>query len=62
MLGFAYSQSLTGLVIAEIELPHEDVAFERPDWLGREITLGPALPELKPDNDAAPEVAGPLVK
>lgn len=27
-----------GLVIAEIELPHEDTAFDKPDWLGREIT------------------------
>ena len=27
-----------GLVIAEIELPHEDKVFERPQWLGREIT------------------------
>jgi adenylate cyclase len=30
-----------GLVIAEIELPHEDEAFERPDWLGREVTEDP---------------------
>lgn len=27
-----------GLVIAEIELDREDEAFEKPDWLGREIT------------------------
>jgi adenylate cyclase len=27
-----------GLVIAEIELPHAEAAFERPDWLGREVT------------------------
>lgn len=27
-----------GLIIAEIELPHADAAFERPDWLGREVT------------------------
>ena len=27
-----------GLIIAEIELSHEDEGFERPDWLGREIT------------------------
>ena len=27
-----------GLIIAEIELPHEDKAFEKPDWLGREVT------------------------
>ncbi len=30
-----------GLVIAEIELPHEDMVFERPDWLDREITSDP---------------------
>lgn len=27
-----------GLIIAEIELPHEDKAFEKPDWLGGEVT------------------------
>lgn len=27
-----------GLVIAEIELSSEDEGFERPDWLGREVT------------------------
>lgn len=27
-----------GLVVAEIELPAEDASFERPPWLGREVT------------------------
>lgn len=27
-----------GLVVAEIELGAEDEAFEKPDWLGREVT------------------------
>jgi adenylate cyclase len=27
-----------GLIIAEIELPHEDQSFALPDWLGPEIT------------------------
>jgi adenylate cyclase len=27
-----------GLIVAEIELPHEDKAFEKPDWLGKEVT------------------------
>jgi len=27
-----------GLVVAEIELEHEDEAFERPDWLGEEVS------------------------
>ncbi len=27
-----------GLVIAEIELQHEDEAYEKPDWLGKEVT------------------------
>lgn len=27
-----------GLVVAEIELPHEDACFEKPAWLGAEIT------------------------
>ena len=27
-----------GLVVAEIELPHEDAPFDRPGWLGEEVT------------------------
>ena len=27
-----------GLVIAEIELPFEDFNFEKPSWLGKEVT------------------------
>ena len=27
-----------GLVVAEIELPAEDAVFERPAWLGKEVT------------------------
>lgn len=27
-----------GLVVAEIELPAEDTAFARPDWVGEEVT------------------------
>lgn len=27
-----------GLVVAEIELPSEDTAFAKPDWLGAEVT------------------------
>jgi len=27
-----------GLVVAEVELAHEDEAFERPDWLGDEVS------------------------
>lgn len=27
-----------GLIIAEIELPREDAAFEKPEWLGEEVT------------------------
>jgi adenylate cyclase len=30
-----------GLVVCEIELPHEDKVFEKPDWLGREVTSDP---------------------
>ena len=30
-----------GLVVAEIELPAEDAAFERPAWLGDEVTHDP---------------------
>lgn len=27
-----------GLVLIEIELPHRDADFERPDWLGEDVT------------------------
>jgi adenylate cyclase len=30
-----------GLTVAEIELPDENAAFERPDWLGEEVTGDP---------------------
>jgi CYTH domain-containing protein len=30
-----------GLIVAEIELPAEDQPFERPTWLGREVTHDP---------------------
>jgi adenylate cyclase len=30
-----------GLVVAEIELDSEDEAFERPDWIGQEVTGDP---------------------
>lgn len=30
-----------GLLLAEIELEHADEAFEKPDWLGEEVTHDP---------------------
>jgi adenylate cyclase len=30
-----------GLVIAELELSSDDEAFNKPDWLGREVTGNP---------------------
>lgn len=33
-----FDGALAGLAIAEIELPSEDAAFDRPAWLGREVT------------------------
>jgi adenylate cyclase len=30
-----------GLVVAEVELEHEAQAFDKPDWLGREVTHDP---------------------
>ena len=33
-----FEGSHQGLVIAEIELPRADTAFERPEWLGAEVT------------------------
>ncbi len=31
-----------GLILAEIELPSEDTSFDRPEWLGREVTGAPS--------------------
>ena len=33
-----FSGKNQGLIIAEIELPTEDTTFEKPDWLGKEVT------------------------
>lgn len=30
-----------GLILAEIELPSEDTPFDKPDWLGEEVTGDP---------------------
>jgi len=30
-----------GLVVAEIELPNKDLRFDKPEWLGKEITGDP---------------------
>lgn len=30
-----------GLVVAEIELPSEETAFEKPDWIGEEVSDDP---------------------
>jgi adenylate cyclase len=36
-----FGGALDGLVVAEIELGHEDESFERPSWLGAEVTGDP---------------------
>jgi adenylate cyclase len=36
-----FSGDNAGLVVAEIELAAEDEAFERPDWIGAEVTMDP---------------------
>jgi adenylate cyclase len=33
-----FERTLKGLVIAEIELPSRHAIFERPEWLGKEVT------------------------
>lgn len=33
-----FSQDNEGLILAEVELNHEDEPFEKPDWLGEEVT------------------------
>ena len=34
----AFLGANAGLVVAEIELSHEDEAFDKPDWIGEEVT------------------------
>lgn len=36
-----YGGTLEGMVLAEVELEHEAQDFERPPWLGREVTGDP---------------------
>ena len=36
-----FAGSNEGLIIAEIELDHEDEEFPKPDWLGEEVTGDP---------------------
>ena len=36
-----FSGSNDGLIVAEIELGSEDQAFEKPDWLGEEVSFDP---------------------
>jgi len=33
-----FSEENKGLIIAEVELNHENEPFEKPDWLGQEVT------------------------
>lgn len=37
-----YHEPRAGLTIAEIELTHVDAGFERPSWLGEEVSGNPA--------------------
>lgn len=39
---FHSPERIAGLTLAEIELPAEDTPFERPAWLGREVSGDPA--------------------
>ncbi len=36
-----FSGANEGLTVAEVELEHEDQAFEIPDWIGAEVTSDP---------------------
>jgi CYTH domain-containing protein len=36
-----YEGLLAGVVVAEVELDHEDEVFERPSWVGDEVTGNP---------------------
>lgn len=36
-----FGGSLTGLIVAEIELPSEETTFDLPDWVGEEVSDDP---------------------
>lgn len=36
-----FDGNLKGLILAELELPNENETFEKPDWLGDEVTGDP---------------------
>ena len=50
-----FEGALDGLVIAEIELPDEDTPFQRPDWLGEEVTNDRRYYNASLARDGAPE-------
>lgn len=33
-----FSEDNKGLILAEVELSHQDEVFEKPEWLGKEVT------------------------
>ena len=37
-----------GLIVAEIEVPSEDTSFEKPDWLGEEVSFRSSLFQFQP--------------
>ncbi|NOT39274.1 MAG: CYTH domain-containing protein [Alphaproteobacteria bacterium] len=41
-----YHGALKGIVIAEIELPSETTTFERPSWVGAEVTSDPRYKKI----------------
>jgi len=51
-----FSGRHSGLVMAEIELDAEDAPFERPSWLGREVTDDPRYANANLAHAAKPPV------
>ena len=41
-----YEGILNGVVLAEIELQHEDQKFDLPDWIGKEVTGDPSYKKI----------------
>ena len=41
-----YEGILNGVVLAEIELQHEDQKFDMPNWIGKEVTGDPRYKKI----------------
>ena len=53
-----YKGLLAGVILAEVELPSETARFERPPWIGREVTGNPDFKKINMVNARRKRQAG----